>query len=401
VLAICRAQRTFAFSLGSAVVGLASALLSVWQQSGWGLAAASGVLVLAAGGLVVTWRDATALGKSLDQQPAQSELGPYEHPYEDWLRLEVTGTSVIYSPALNRRLMLEERPILVSVNKRRWQPEGTNGELARAWATRGGFDNESKIRLGTDLLFSTTDPVDLQRTDYAAYIATNNLAKRELWRGQRQELDVSSVATRRDTGEIRRLSDSLCSNHLGGDILAVSPGRVYLQVQGDTEVSPRKRVASGSGSLDFRDARGAGSLSDVVKRGLLRELTEELGLQRWRGEVPSLSDIKIIGYSRATYMAGKPQFYAVSRLSREVRPRLSRSERRWLSGFGEPLEFDPLRGGDGLMSALRSLQSSRGESFSDSLKILIEMLELWLESDPGAESWLFPEMVRTESHGKA
>jgi hypothetical protein len=394
-VALARVDIHFAVSLVWEIVGLGVSASSVVHGAGRLLA--TGLLTVLTGLILLgwTWQRGMAPGGSLHQEPTNPADLPkaYEWPYADWETVESYGASCITSPDLNRALF-EERPIGLTRASGTWHPVGTRErEYARLWPTRPYCFNESKLRLASDLT-ADVDEVELQRTRYAAYIVTNHLAQREIWKGNRRELGVLDVAVRPDSGLIRRLADSACSNHLGGDILVVSTGTAFLQTQGQTEVNPGRRVASASGSFDYADLRGEADLVGVVKRGLLRELVEEMGLSQRRHQVPQRDDVRVIAYARATYAAGKPQFFAVARLGHSVEVRRQWRERRWLAGFGGVVEFDPHDGADGLVAALRAEQAGNGHKFAESLHMLIEFIERWLAADRTAPSWLFDESRR-------
>jgi hypothetical protein len=264
----------------------------------------------------------------------------------------------------------------IKPDKGEWTPSGRAAEYRKRWNTRW-VKNEKKIRLSSELL-PGTGLVDLTVTDYSSYIVTNQLMYKSLWEHHVEVLAFKDVGLR--NGRIRPLGDSKCSNHLGGDILVVGPGEIYFQSQGaGVHVDALRWKPTASGSFDVDDMSGATDLLTVVKRGLARELAEETQLLQsasvdLRGR---LQDIKIIGYSRASYMGGKPQFYAVARIAEKLEPKVRRSEKNYVHGF-TVVEFDPNGEEQGILDATRSFEEVHGANFSPSLKGLLFALESWL-----------------------
>jgi hypothetical protein len=313
----------------------------------------------------------------------------YEPPYATWTKMGNGRGEVIYNAHLNARLRAND-VIRISKTRRLWFSDNpTARELAKVWPLRRGVKDETKIRLSSDI-DADSQEVRLEPTKYASFIVTNKLADMEVYRDGVRALRLEDVIVRTSTGLVRRFSDSNASNHLGGDVLAVAPGRAFIQAQGPAvEVDPLQRVASGSGSFDLADMRWTRDLVTLAKNGLLRELREELGLGRWSRKSPRREDVKIIGFSRATYLGGKPQFYAVARIPSSARPRVRRAEHKWIGLNGKAVEFDPDTGVQGLLEALLVLRRDVEVNLSNALIALIGMIELWVEADPAAEAWLF------------
>ena len=141
---------------------------------------------------------------------------------------------------------------------------------------------------------------------------------------------------------------------------------------------PDSWMTSGSGSFDEEDWTASNSLQHLVKTGMLRELAEEMKLNP--ADVPSHADTKVIGYSRATYLGGKPQFYGICRIGK-VKPGTDRYARRY-----ERLTFKG--GAAGLVAALESFVERNADTVAPPLEMHVLMTTYWLDSDPGAEEWL-------------
>ncbi|MGY1636281.1 hypothetical protein ACI78V_06480 [Geodermatophilus sp. SYSU D00742] len=361
----------------------------------WGLAETAGDWTPVSASWVVlsTVLGVFFLGRSMRQWKKQ-HAGPrpervtrrvwgYSGPYSSWRSLGVGRTHAVYSPELNRRLASED-PIAVEVDGE-WYPKGRAGQFRDLQLQRLRL-NERKYRLATDLL-EDSPSVRLQVTDYAAFMATNRLAY-EAWR----DVDVNDVhldfemveQAIRDEGKLPRLVHSNCSNHLGGDLLAVGNGVTYLQKQKTKALMyGGEWVGSASGSFDLTDLTPSGTLQDLVKTGLLRELREEMALPAH--QVPGLEATKVVGYSRATYLGGKPQFYAVCRIG-DVEP----GGDEYTERFHE-ICFDG--GADGLIAALERFEDRHEDQFSPPLQMLIRVVQEWLLDDPGADEWLWPDMA--------
>lgn len=300
----------------------------------------------------------------------------YDPQYDGWRQLGVGPTRAIYSPVLNQRLAADH-PITVSVTGR-WRPRG----LAAGAQYELLPKQEGKYCLDTDLLDDTTT-VALQKTDYAAFRVTNRLAY-ELWWDKRGigDLTVEDVEPRVRDGVLPPLAKSNFSNHIGGDILAIGDGVLFLQLQDPSNgMYPGMWVGSASGSFNRHDLTGSRLLQDLVRKGLLRELREEMHLRR--RDTPKREATKVIGYSRATYLGGKPQFYGVCRIG-AVTPR---PKERFVRRF-ERVEFNG--GAAGVTKALDDFAAARPGQLAPPLEMLIQVVKDWLLTDPGAAAWLWP-----------
>lgn len=358
-----------AASLVWGAVGLvASVRQSDWQSAGLNLL----FWVLSAVSFAVGLRDYRESRRRYVTQELAPQIWQYDAPYDTWQELGDGRRHAIYSPELNRRLAADD-PIRVSVDGE-WQPRSRATDHYKRLPKQ-----ESKYRLASDLL-GDSDSVRFQKTDYAAFRVTNRLAYAHWWDTATDVPGLTFEDVER-SGTLPVLARSNCSNHIGGDILAIGEGALFLQRQKQNNgMYPGLWVASASGSFDLAD-KVSDRLQDLVKTGLLRELEEEMGLPP--RQVPSLADTKVIGYARATYLGGKPQFYGVCRIG-DVQPR---PKDAYVDDF-ERLEF---RGGAaGVMQVLREFAAAHPGELAPPLEMLIQVLEQWLRTDPGAAAWLWP-----------
>ncbi len=305
----------------------------------------------------------------------------YQGPYGSWLPIGEEGrTHAIYSSVLNERLR-DDQEILVTVGEA-WMPTGSARDLRqRLWINKGK-QNDPKYRLSTDLLEDSTS-VTLDVTDYGAYVATNRLAYQYWWDQQLEEpaLTFERVEPLTEVGLLPTLVNSTCSNHIGGDLLAVGDGFTYLQLQAATNgMYPSRWVGSSSGSFDLSDLTESHRLQDLVKTGMLRELEEEMDLQK--AQVPTLEDTKIVGYSRATYLGGKPQFYGVARITR-VNP----GKDKYVDRFAR-LDFEG--GVHGLVEELEKFAAKHYDVLAPPLEMLLIVVKRWIQEDQEASGWLWP-----------
>ena len=279
----------------------------------------------------------------------------YDAPYGDWTELE-HSPGFVTDPALNRRLQHGADDLVIALDDQTWIPRG---EARDRWlrAREDLAVNEGKLRLASDLTARSTGVV-LQPTDYAAFVATNGAA----------------VRGRLDPGTpVAPFSASPFSNHLGGDLLAVSGDAFHLQRhRPDAAMSPGEWVASASGSFDATDLRPAqDDLVSLCSRALERELREELD-----PSVRLIGEVVVLGIARWSRAAGKPQVFAVCRVEDLVgRPDEHATEIRRV----------PFSDERKLVSALGRYTSGEEGPVSDQLRMLHALLARVLDEHPG---WL-------------
>jgi len=115
--------------------------------------------------------------------------------------------------------------------------------------------------------------------------------------------------------EIQLLERSKMSDHIGvSTLLRASDGKICLPVQvKDAAYNSRKVVPTGSGSVDYDDAKGTKDLRQIIIRAAERELKEEtlFDAQEWRDKQINVQT-RIIGFYRDLSRGGKPEFCCVT-----------------------------------------------------------------------------------------
>lgn len=308
-------------------------------------------------------------------------------PYSSWMRVSEGRRELITAPTLNKVLRDELVPLPFIAESEKWRIADPVVEEARV---RWSLDNrnDDKIRMSSDPnLEDLSKPVQLQRTDYAAFVVTNRLAYEEI-AAPRSLHAMLKFDDLDGEGRLPPLALSASSNHIGGDLLLAAPnGMVFLQQGEGNGIYPNHWVASSSGSFDYpKDLHGALDLRDIVKSGLTRELREEAGLPK--SHIIPKHDVKIIGFGRATYFGGKPQFFGVARTPTRVSPKIKgeeKSKRYAKAHTLIPMSLD--EGGAGIMRAIDRFLATH-YLISPSLVALSEMMRLWFMDDEEAATWL-------------
>ncbi|MGH3804135.1 MAG: hypothetical protein ACRDTD_29180, partial [Pseudonocardiaceae bacterium] len=156
----------------------------------------------------------------------------------------------------------------------------------------------------------------------------------ELYDLQRQVLVDSA-------GRLAPLAQTDLANIVGVSTIALTSDNLMVVVTQTSynSASGSLLAPSGSGSLEPRDAEGAGlSLQAVVIAGMERELVEECGI-----DPAEIVDTRVTGYARWLERGAKPEFFGLTRLrvgSQELRLRKTRPGERLYSGGAEFLTVD-------------------------------------------------------------
>jgi hypothetical protein len=365
-----------------------------------GLVAIAGLVIVAASGIhppsgligaavaliaAVAWVwDYRQLAAGFVFEGASRRTGEeYAPPFDGWEKSSVGGREAIYCPDFNRRLRDESEKIDFTLHEEMWLPvEDASARDLRIRTLAGLRLNEGKIRMCSDPPYTQQTPVKLQPTDYASFLVTNRLAYEEISSRSTRATELS-FNDFDDEGRIRSLRQSHSSNHIGGDLLAIAPDSFLLQLQDRSNgIYPGHYAGSSSGSFDFpKDLIGATDLRDIVKNGLIRELSEEAGIT---GEgLPTHEDCRVIGFARASYFGGKPQFFGVARVP-YLRPKIVSGE---YVESQKIISFTPDDSGLSIVEKLLYFLS-RHDRVSPSLVMLTAFMKLWIEEDAGAGQWL-------------
>lgn len=163
-----------------------------------------------------------------------------------------------------------------------------------------------------------TDPVhqvlEFQPVSYFDGLCSNDLMKFRV-DGKRQGDYWSSRHMTQDNGELCSLNESTIANIVGVSTLAISTdGKIIVVMQNRMSSSSSfLNAPSGSGSIDEEDMDNCETLNDLVTCGAIRELREEVGIPE-----DLLTETKVIGYSRWLERGGKPEFFAVTYLTKSA-----------------------------------------------------------------------------------
>ena len=117
------------------------------------------------------------------------------------------------------------------------------------------------------------------------------------------------------TYPIKKLDESVFSNHMGVTTLAVSSDNyvMILRHNNKTAISANKLAGSGSGSVDFTDWHQSTDtdLREIIIRTAHRELYEEAGFKELEKQGIKI-DSKVIGMFRNLERGGKPDYCLVT-----------------------------------------------------------------------------------------
>lgn len=204
--------------------------------------------------------------------------------------------------------------------------------------SRARVFNGRKVRLASDLTITDVEtgaPCIVERTTYFDSLVTNEFFFRQV-RDRHGSVLFDGRALAMSNGLLRPLDDDRLSNHIGVSTVAVTNDRrVVLLTQGvRAAIQPGRVVASGSGSLDWRDTkRSASTLQDLVAAGADRELREECGIKR-----AIATTTNVIGFYRDVQRGGKPEFICFSQIdARFSELAASRKERFYVAALSDSL----------------------------------------------------------------
>jgi hypothetical protein len=358
-----------------------------------GLAPASSPILLSGGVVAIlyglweigskAYRDYAKLRAIREQQRPTPLVRPYEALYDGWQQVRFRSGHAVIHDKVNDALLAESE-ITIEPDPHMWRPTGQYEEYRRLLKLRLDED-QSKVRLSKDLLPGDR-VVRVEKTAYSAFVVTNRLgAYRFVEKGGHNNELLSAEDALFHGGRLPALSRSRCSNHLGVDVLAITAdGRIPLIRQSpQNQLSAGLLATSGSGSMDWGDLRPGDNLGSFLKRGMLREMREELGLSQEAST--SHATVRILGYARFSHLGGKPQFMGVAKLD-AIYERIKGIEHRYIDDY-QVITFDPDRPEE-LVLALKSFQYRHRKELSFPLFLNLHLLRRWLESDSRALAWL-------------
>lgn len=331
-------------------------------------------LVLGVYTMVIQWRDWVQQADSMDQEEVRTPADyEYSGPYSRWRNTKIGRSGGWRHDDQLDQWLFGRPPISLKNNRRRWVPVGDKAR--RLWILWGGKSftfNEWKVRLVSDLSYDVAK-VEVQKTDYASSMATNYLCLSGLIVGDEPAVRFDDIGL--ITGKIPALSESQCSNHLGGDLLVIGPGILWLTLTSKkSDVGGGMYHCTASGSFDWdSDRKGQEDLLGLIETGLRRELTEEA---RFSEKAALDGEFRIVRYARATYAGGKPQFLALCRYPNRNPDRPGKKEK--FTTKVQEIGFPTDAGLRGLVEALDRFRTGAKDQdpqpFSKPLTICVELL---------------------------
>lgn len=199
-------------------------------------------------------------------------------------------------------------------------------------------------------------------------------------------------------GRLLSLDRARAANAIGASILAITADRrcvIVRQAMGNS-IAPGAYAASGSGSVDSRDASGAsvrdesGALdaSAVIERAMLRELREEA---RVRQREIVEGSVRLTGYWRWLSRAAKPEFSGIVRLAvdaEQLTGRRTRGEEAAFTAHATTVDLAALTAPDArdrvrLVESLRTALADAEGSMPEARRSTIVSLNPSLE-----QTWL-------------
>jgi len=389
------------------IVGLVVALVGMnWDSPTAMLTGAAGLIL----GLVGVVLDGVTFRRAL----ADVDVG--RDPAETWRSLSPPATCRCYLRLEGFEdvfLLAPLRATLVAEphTGHTWHPDppveildGT-WHVARAWGPtplqayavlrermRKGkiLTNDAKVRILSELGLlgrDDSDTIRIQRTSYFNGVLTNDLATQVIreggsvaWRGINSCLDDSSL----EGPQLADLGKSRASNHLGVSALVItSDWVVVLLLQGRrSNRGSRQLVATGSGSMDWTEAREGAGFVSLAYSSAVRELREEFTQQ-----LGPVSSAELLGLARCLSRGGKPEISFLLRLSdtwaelesrvmSKGQPRIRRAERHFITNF----QHWDLGSADTARERLSTLRESNRAVISSSLDFSLLCLMRTLEA---------------------
>lgn len=178
----------------------------------------------------------------------------------------------------------------------------------------GRLFNESKVALLSNL-YSLKKYVEIGKTSYFTSLVTNEASGKILINKTNDSVTHFDNMIPIVNGNLLDIPSSRLSNHIGVTLLGITKDNnlIFWSQNSKAQQNVNSLVASGSGSLDWRDLTlsNAVDLINLVKYGMTRELVEECNLDNNAVNDININDCKVIGYFRWLERGGKPEFVGI------------------------------------------------------------------------------------------
>lgn len=188
--------------------------------------------------------------------------------------------------------------------------------------------NSKLVRQVSDLFIENNKiTIALQKTDYFANIATNDLIFdmiKDLEKGTVNCGNMFSVVDyNSNTINLYDMHDSYCANIIGISTLAITKdGKIIVLEQGNCDVNSRRLAPSGSGSADYKKLKN-NDFIDFLTGEMNREMLEEMQISKENFDMLNGKDnliskycakTYVIGYCRLLNRGGKPDYFGITEL---------------------------------------------------------------------------------------
>jgi hypothetical protein len=212
------------------------------------------------------------------------------------------------------RLLRSRKDVLAPIIRYKWWKSITSGSL---------FINESKVSVESPIRTDITT-IKIFKGDYFSSFLTNELSTFSVVHGGSGRPYIFHSGTSffpevvvENSRRIQEFGEYISGNHIGVSTIAISSDKyLCLWVQNKkAQQSVGLLAPTGSGSLDWKDARKAKSLKQAVVTGMNREFHEESNRRGMSLSYSQIEDTLLIGYFRRIIRGGKPEFVAISRLA--------------------------------------------------------------------------------------
>lgn len=271
--------------------------------------------------------------------PASDVPPPAAYPAPAYIHLQGRGTALVSDP-VDQGLMTTSIPVQLAAEPYQL-PEPLKSSAPRVLRVLNHGHlvfNGKIIGLRGDPLppgAAPGPPVTLHVARFFDAQCSNEMcALRIAHRQTGEELDLRIQLLTNASGHLRTLAESVLADCVGISTVAfTADSQLVLVRQARLNTASGGLLApSGSGSLDPRDLSAPGSLQDILRRGMERELREETGIRP-----DEIRATRVTGFARWLERGAKPEFFGITELSMsakdlEQRRRLASDERPYTGG---------------------------------------------------------------------